>query len=122
MNKIYSVFLALILSACAPLTLPSLSTVDISTTSSRNTLYGITNSYDIAVTAETAYKNICIEGSGDKNCATNIEKMKAADKKAISAIVSANNFIKKYPTISATNVISAAQQAVDDFKTVTGAQ
>jgi len=112
------VLLALALVGCA--NIPS--SLDINTSTSRNTLYGIVNGYGAALSAENAYKGLCIQGLADKNCRVTVTKMQAADKKAVAAIAAANDFIKKYPTVSAANLIQAATDAVSDFKAITGAQ
>lgn len=115
MKKAIVLTLALVLTAC------SWPTLNIATDASRNTLFAIANGYGIALSAETTYYNLCVQGLADAKCKANIKRMQEADKRATSAIDKANAFINKYPMVDAGNVISAAQTAVDDFKLVTGA-
>jgi hypothetical protein len=108
--------LALGISGCA--NFPT--SVDVNTAVSRNTLYGVVNGYGLALSAEQTYKNLCIQGSADKNCRATVARMQAADVRAVSAIAAANDFIKKYPTVNAGNLVQAATDAVNNFKQVTG--
>lgn len=116
-------FLALAVSVggCAS-NLPSL---DLNTTVTRNTLYSVEASYGLAVSGERAYKALPLCKTGTSINFTNlcakrstIVKLQAADRVAISAISNANAYIKAYPTLDATNVISAAQQAVGSLQQV----
>lgn len=118
MKNVFLLAFLIPLSGCAPLFQP----IDISTTTSRNTLFGIVNGYGVALSAENAYKNLCVQDLADKDCRSTILKMQAADSKAVKTMGAANDFIKKYPTVSAENLIDAAKDAVDDFKKIAGAQ
>ena len=104
--------------------LPSL---DLNTTVSRNTMLGVESAYGIALSGERAYKSLplCLTGATESvinPCARRsvIVRLQAADLKAISAIRSANTFIKKYPTVDASNVIGAAQLAVGSLQSILG--
>lgn len=119
---IFVSIIGLTLAGCAGATLPSL---DLNTSVTRNTLYSVEGSYGIALSGERAYKALplCLTGTTinfTNLCAkrSTIVKLQAADRVAISAIKNANAFIKAYPTLDATNVISAAQQAVGSLQQV----
>lgn len=117
---------ALLLSAAAlagcSATLPSAS---LNTTVTRNSLYSVEAAYGVALSAERAYKTLPLCKTGTTTSYTNpcakrstIVKMQAADRVAISSISNANNFIKTYPMLDATNVLSAAQSAVSALQQI----
>jgi hypothetical protein len=111
--------LAVGLGGCAK-TLPSL---DLTSSVTLNTMQSIEASYGIALSGERAYKALPLCRTGTvatvtEPCAQRslVVRLQAADRKALSAIQQANAFIKKYPTVDATNVISAAATAVGALK------
>jgi hypothetical protein len=90
---------------------------------SLNTMQSIEAAYGIALSGERAYKALPLCKTGTVATVTSpcaqrsvVVNLQAADRKAISAIQQANAFIKTYPTVDATNVISAAATAVDNLK------
>jgi hypothetical protein len=110
------------LAGCASATFPSL---NINTSVTRNTLYSVEGSYGIALSGERAYKALPLCKTGTTINFTNlcakrstIVKLQSADRVALSAIKNANAYIKAYPTLDATNVISAAQSAVSSLQQV----
>lgn len=107
---IFSIAACLLLAACA-----SNPSIDLNTSVSRNTLAGIANSYGIALAGEQQYKNYCIT-SGDTKCRAIVQTLQTYDKKAVDALVAANNFIKANPTVNAGNIIQIAQNAVSAFQ------
>lgn len=111
--------LSLSLAGCAT------SSVKLNTTVSLNTLLGAESAYGIALSAERAYKRLPLCQTGTVATALNpcaqrsiVVKLQAADRQAISAINAANAFIKTYPTVDASNVISAAESAVGTLQTI----
>ena len=116
------VAVASFLGGCSIAALPSL---DVNTSVSRNTLYGVEGSYGIALSGERAYKALPLCKTGTTTSFTNlcakrstIVRLQSADRVAISAIKNANAYIKTYPTLDATNVLSAAQSAVSSLQQV----
>jgi len=112
---------SLLLGGCAK-TLPS---INLSNTVTLNTMASIEASYGIALSGERAYKSLPLCKTGTTATVTNpcakrsiIITLQAADRKAIAAIDRANTFIKTYPTVDATNVLSAASTAVGDLKSL----
>lgn len=112
---------ALSLGGCAT-TLPS---INLSNAVTLNTMQSIEATYGIALSGERAYKSLPLCKTGTMATVTNpcarrsiIVTLQAADRKAISAIQRANAFIKTYPTVDATNVLSAAAAAVGDLKSL----
>lgn len=102
-----------VLGGCASTTLP------INTAVTRNTLYGVTNSYGVALAGANTYKGLCkAHVFTYSTCRPVVVRMQAADAKAEKAIASANAFIKQYPTVDASNVISAAQTAVASYSSI----
>jgi hypothetical protein len=108
-----TVAIAATLGGCA--TLPSLS---LNTTVSRNTILGIESAYGVALSGERTYKQLCKTHAVTGSCRTVVAQLQAADLKAIGAIRYAITFVKTYPTVDATNVISAAVTAVGDLQTI----
>lgn len=106
--------LALMLGGC-PSQLPSL---NLGTSVTLNTMLGIESAYGIALSAERSYKELCISKVIPSDCRGIVVRLQAADAKAIQAIKSANAFIKSYPTVDATNVIGAAQSAVQSLQAI----
>lgn len=115
MRKLFlPIILALTLAGCAG-TLPSL---NLNTTVSRNTMLGVESAYGIALSGERTYKQLCRTKAITSSCRTVVAQLQAADMRAISAIRSAVAFIKTYPTVDATNAISAASAAVGQLQTI----
>jgi hypothetical protein len=90
---------------------------------SLNTMQSIEATYGIALSGERAYKALPLCKTGTVATVTSpcaqrsvVGRLQAADRTAISAIQQANAFIKTYPTVDATNVISAAATAVGNLK------
>lgn len=117
MKKLFiAALLAVGLAGCSTAKLPSL---DLTSSVTLNTMQSIEASYGIALSGERAYKALPLCRTGTVATVTDpcaqrslVVRLQAADRKAISAIQQANAFIKKYPTVDATNVISAAATAV----------
>jgi hypothetical protein len=90
---------------------------------SLNTMQSIEAAYGIALSGERAYKALPLCKTGTvatvtAPCARRsvVVNLQAADLEAMSAIQKANTFIKTYPTVDASNVISAAATAVGDLQ------
>jgi hypothetical protein len=90
---------------------------------SLNTIQSVEAAYGIALSGERAYKALPLCKTGTVATVTSpcaqrsvVVKLQAADLKAISAMEKANTFMKAYPTVDATNVISAAATAVGDLQ------
>jgi heterodisulfide reductase subunit A-like polyferredoxin len=105
---------ALAIAGCAKS--PSL---DLSTSVTLNTIEGVQGAYGIALSTERTYKDLCRNGTLTyATCAPIVSRLQAADLKAVSAIGRAVRFVKTYPTIDASNVISAARTAVSDLQAI----
>ena len=50
----------------------------------------------------------------------NLRKYQALDKKAYASLVTARNFIRKNPNVSAVSLVAAARTAVSDFQAAVG--
>lgn len=120
---------ALAVSGCAG----SLPSIDINTTVSRNTILGVESAYGIALSGARSYKALPLCKTGTvftftAPCAQRsiLVKMQAANRVAISKLKAAIAFTKNYPTVDASNVIAAANAAVNLFQSTvnaaTGAQ
>jgi uncharacterized lipoprotein YajG len=103
-------------------TLPSL---NISNAVALNTVYGIENAYGIAVNAANAYKALPLCATGTKPSATNIcakrsviVNLQSAMSRARLAVNNAVAFQKTYPTLDVSNVVAAAQAALNDVQAV----
>ncbi|CAM5425990.1 Lipoprotein OS=Afipia felis OX=1035 GN=NCTC12722_02661 PE=4 SV=1 [Afipia felis] len=103
-------------------TLPSL---NISNAVAMNTVYGIENAYGIAVNAANAYKALPLCKTGTTPSATNIcarrsviVNLQNAMGRARLAVNNAVAFQKAYPTLDVTNVVAAAQTALNDVRAV----
>lgn len=98
---------------------------DVNTSVSRNTLYAVTNSYGVLLSAAQSYKALPLCRTGTSPGITNIcakrsviVRLQAADARVVKAISDADAFMTQYPTIDATNVIAAAQSALTSFQSV----
>jgi len=103
-------------------TLPSL---NISNAVAMNTVYGIENAYGIAINAGNAYKALPLCKTGTTPSATNIcarrsviVNLQNAMGRARLAVNNAVTFQKAYPTLDVTNVVAAAQTALNDVRAV----
>jgi hypothetical protein len=93
--------------------------LDLSTSVTLNTIEGVQGAYGIALSAERTYKELCKNGTlVYATCAPVVSRLQAADLKAVSAIGRAVRFAKTYPTIDASNVISAARAAVSALQAI----
>lgn len=81
-------------------------------------LANIESAYGIALSAAVAYRNACANKSIPRTCRSIVVELQAADRAAQSALVTARSFIKEHPFLDAFDVISAAQQAVSTFQTI----
>lgn len=121
MKKIFLIAaLALSLAGCA-----SLPTVKVQSAITLNTMLGVEGAYGSALTAARAYKALPLCLTGTKATPTNpcaqrsiVLRLQAADRRAVAALHQANTFIKNYPTVDASNVISAASAAVTAMQSV----
>jgi hypothetical protein len=98
----------------------SLPSVSIKTDATLNTMLGVEAAYGSALTAARAYKALPLCRTGTKATVTDpcaqrsvVVKLQEADLRAVAAIDQANEFIKAYPTVDASNFIAAARTAVD---------
>ena len=123
--KIYQLvivgLLAIGLGGC-PKQLPSL---NLSTNVTYNTVEGVQAAYGTALSTMRTYKSLPLCRTGTKATLLNpcaqrsiIEKLQAADLRASGAIREMVSFINRYPTVDATNVISAASTAVQSLESV----
>lgn len=108
--------------------LPSL---NLNTTVTLNTVYGIENAYGVAVNAANAYKALPLCRTGTLPSAANIcakrsviVNLQSAMRRARVAVNNLVNFQKTYPSVDITNVLSAARTALIDVQQVlaSGAQ
>ncbi len=102
-----------------------LPTLQVNSAVSRNTIFAAANTYGVALSIASGYKKLPLCRTGTVASPSNIcaqrsiiVRMQAADARAVTAITNANNFVKKYPNLDATNVIQAAQQAIADYQAV----
>lgn len=115
MRKIAMIALALALAGCA-----TFKPLDLNTTVSRNTLVGIESGYGIVLSGERTYKSLCVAKSIPVTCRAVVVRLQAADRKTAQAIHAAAKFISTFPTVDASNVISAAQSALDELRSILG--
>lgn len=134
MRMLAVVIVALTLGACAgpPVSvrdiLSGTASVGITTTVvnpvGRNELAAVQNAYGAALALAVNYRRHCYPGNvavqpppvGCSNRRANVLAIQSADRKAHAAIVSARNFVRNNPTISAFSAIGAARAAVADFQ------
>ncbi|EAQ35657.1 hypothetical protein NB311A_12574 [Nitrobacter sp. Nb-311A] len=106
----------LALAGCQTVALPSL---NLNTTVSLNTVYGIENAFGVAVNAANAYKALPLCRTGTEPGVANIcakrsvvERLQSAMRKARLAV---NNLValqRAYPSVDITNALAAAQSAL----------
>lgn len=114
MKKLAVILLGLSLAGCAYFQNPI----------NRNRLEVITDSYGIAQSAAVEYRTLCLAGTlpaGQKGCRSNIGKIQAYDRAAVSSLSNANTFLKNNPNSDATSAIAAAEASVSAFKSATAA-
>jgi hypothetical protein len=99
--------------------------LDLSNSVTLNTMLSVESAYGVALSGERAYKALPLCRTGVPVTVTNpcakrsvIVNLQAADRKVISAIRQANTFIKTYPTVDASNLISAASAAVSSLQSI----
>jgi hypothetical protein len=117
--------LGLTLGGCAAL--PS---VNLSSAVAMNTVYGVENAYGVAIAAANTYKSLPLCQTGTVISFTNpcakrslIVRLQASAARARTAVNNMVAFQKAYPTVDVTNVLSAAQAAVQHLQqTLAGAQ
>ena len=92
---------------------------------SNNQVAGVYSAYGIALSAAVAYRNRPLCKTGETTTLSNIcaerhvvVAIQSADRQAQGALTAMANFVKNNPTLDASNVIIAAQQAVADFNKV----
>lgn len=83
----------------------------------RDELATLENSYGIVLTGLVTYKRLCIKKQADANCRSNVVMLQGYQKHAQSAVLAARRFVRENPTLSAFSAISAARNAISDFKT-----
>lgn len=125
MRKLYAaamLLFGLALAGCQTVSLPSL---NLNNAVTLNTIYGLENAYGIAINAANAYKALPLCKTGTKPSATNIcakrsviVRLQPAVKRAQVAVNNAVSFAKTYPNIDITNVVAAAQTALNDVQQV----
>lgn len=101
------------------------SSADLNTSASRKTLFGLTNSYGVLLSAAQTYKDLPLCKTGTTTSVTNIcsrrsivVRLQAADRRAVTALQNADAFISRFPTLDATNIIAAAVTAMADYQSV----
>lgn len=106
----------------APTSAPSL---NLNSSVALNTVQGVQALYGTALSGERAYKSLPLCKTGTTATLLNpcarrsiIVRLQDADLKAASAIRSMVNFVNTYPTVDATNVISAAATAVTNLQSI----
>ncbi len=106
-----------------PLLLPGCPgpSLNISNEVTLNTVLGIESAYGIALAGERTYKKLCITHAVAVNCRATVTSMQMADRRAIQSMRDAVAFIKTYPTVDASNVLSAARNAVIDLQNIVSA-
>ena len=112
----------LVLAGCETVSLPSL---NLNTAVTLNTIYGIENAYGVAVNAANAYKALPLCRTGTRPSAANIcarrsviVNLQSAMSRARLAVNNAVAFQKTYPTLDVTNVVAAAQAALNNVQAV----
>jgi hypothetical protein len=108
------IVLALALAGCAG----GLPTLNLQTNVSMNGLLSVEAAYGVALSGERTYKQLCISHSVTGSCRTIVVSLQAADRTAIQTIHSARDFIRAYPTVDPTNLISAASTAVGQLQSI----
>ena len=90
-----------------------------------NTMEGVVSLYGTVLSAERAYKSLPLCKTGTKftvaaPCAQRsiVQRLMTADAAAVSAVTRANTFIQAYPTVDASNLISAAASAVSNIQAI----
>ena len=115
MRKIFTtICLTVSLAGCAG----SLPQLNLRTTVSMNALLSVEAAYGVALTGERTYKKLCATKAITGSCRGIVVRLQAADRTAIQSIHSARDFIKAYPTVDATNFISAASSAVGQLQSI----
>jgi hypothetical protein len=111
----------LVLGGCSG-TLP---TLNLGSTTSLNTLSGLTNSYGVVLSAASAYKRLPLCRTGTttslaSHCAQRsiVTRMQRADLLVVSSLDAADTFVKQNPTVDPSNYISAVQSAIDAYKAI----
>lgn len=112
MKKVIVLVLGLTLAGCAG----SLPALNLKTTVSMNALLSVEAAYGVALSGERTYKRLCATKAITGSCRGIVVQLQAADRTAIQSIHSARDFIKAYPTVDATNFISAASTAVGQLQ------
>jgi hypothetical protein len=99
-------------------------TASVTTPVGKRELALVENTYAIAITTAIRYRDlgICKPGTVEtlaRPCARRdvLIVLQGYDRKAHAAIVTARNFIRDNPTISAVSAVNAARAAVSDFQT-----
>lgn len=92
--------------------------LNLSTTVSLNALLSVEAAYGVALSGERTYKKLCQSHAVTGSCVTIVASLQAADRTAIQTIHSARDFITAYPTVDATNLISAASTAVGQIQSI----
>lgn len=89
---------------------------------SNKTLAEVEAGYGVALSAAVSYRQLCAQKViARANCAPVVAKLQKGSIKVQGAVVAARNFVKQHPTLDATQVIGAAQQALSDFQVVQAA-
>jgi hypothetical protein len=119
--KIQAMVLLLIaLTQCASFHLPSL---NLQSTVALNALQAAEGAYGTVLAAENVYKQLPLchaDNSVPPPCAKRsvIVRLQSADRQALSAVRAAIAFVNKYPTVDATNVIGAVNQALANIQSI----
>lgn len=101
-----------------------LPSVNIGTQVTVNTMRDVVGAYGIALAAANSYRSACLAGLAGTyaTCRDNVRAMQPYNRQATVAITAANTFIKRYPTLDASNAIGAARDAVASFQSVVKAK
>lgn len=75
------------------------------------------NAYGLVLTGARAYKRACVEKTIPQSCRAVVVQLQAYDRNAYAALVTAHNFVRDNPNISALSAIGAARAALTDFQT-----
>lgn len=108
MKKIIVLVLALSLGACT----------SFNNFFHKSQLAEIEAAYGIALVLANSYGDLCKKKVIPQTCWVVVKQLQAADRKAEIALDTANDFVRKNPTLNAVTLVSAAQDALASFQQI----
>lgn len=113
MRKVLVVLFALGLSACA---------TTFQNPVSRTTLVTSESAYGVALSAAVGYRKLCADKViARATCAPVVAKLQDADRKVQVALKNLRAFVKDHPTVDAVSLVTAVEDAVEDFRAIASA-